>query len=46
MLFGNLVKEFFQVCMNDMGRGEEANAAALVMDRLARTHVVPPDHAL
>ena len=41
MLVGNLVKEFFQVCMNELGPEEEANASALVMDRLAGTHVVP-----
>jgi len=46
MFFGNLVKEFYQVCINDMGREAEVNAAALVMDRLAGTHVVPPDHTL
>jgi 3-hydroxyisobutyrate dehydrogenase len=41
MYFGNLVKEFYQVCMNAMGGGAEVNTAALVMDRLAGTHVVP-----
>ena len=30
-----------QVCMNELGREEEANASALVMDRLAGTDVVP-----
>ena len=45
MYFGSLAKEFFQVCMNDQGREAEVNSAALVMDRLAGTHVVPVDVA-
>jgi 3-hydroxyisobutyrate dehydrogenase len=41
MYFGNLVKEFYQTCINAMGASAEVNTAALVMDRLAGTHVVP-----
>jgi 3-hydroxyisobutyrate dehydrogenase len=46
MYFGSLAKEFYQVCINDQGREAEVNAAALVMDRLAGTHVVPTDYTL
>jgi 3-hydroxyisobutyrate dehydrogenase len=46
MFFGGIAKEFYQVCMNDQGREAEVNAAALVMDRLADTHVVPADYVL
>jgi 3-hydroxyisobutyrate dehydrogenase len=46
MLFGNLVKEFCQICINELGRDTEVNAAALVMDRLAGTHLVPSDYSL
>ena len=41
MLFGNLVREFYQMCINEHGRDAQVNAAALVMDRLAGTRVVP-----
>jgi 3-hydroxyisobutyrate dehydrogenase len=41
MYFGNLVKDFYQVCMNDQGGSAEVNNAALVFDRLAGTNVIP-----
>ncbi|MEN2738385.1 NAD(P)-dependent oxidoreductase [Microbacterium sp. X-17] len=41
MFFGALAKEFYQLCINDQGPGAEVNNAALVMDRLAGTHLVP-----
>jgi 3-hydroxyisobutyrate dehydrogenase len=41
MLFGNLTREFYQICMNEMGASAEVNTAALVIDRLAGTRVVP-----
>jgi 3-hydroxyisobutyrate dehydrogenase len=43
MFFGNLAREFYQMCISDMGREAEVNTAALVMDRLAGTRVVPPN---
>ena len=46
MFFGNLAKEFYQVCINDQGREAEVNNAALLMDKLAGTHVVPVEPAL
>jgi 3-hydroxyisobutyrate dehydrogenase len=46
MLFGNLVKEFYQMCINDQGSQADCNTAALVMDRLAGTNVVPADHTM
>jgi len=41
MLFGNLVREFYQMCIREYGSNAEVNTAALLMDRLAGTHVVP-----
>lgn len=46
MFFGNLVREFYQLCINEMGRETQANAAALVVDRIAGTSVVPPGYSL
>jgi 3-hydroxyisobutyrate dehydrogenase len=46
MFCGNIVREFFQVCINMMGRDTEVNAMALVMDQLAGTQVVPPGYSL
>jgi 3-hydroxyisobutyrate dehydrogenase len=46
MLFGNLVREFYQLTINDMGRDTQVNAVALTMDRFAGTHVVPTDYSL
>jgi 3-hydroxyisobutyrate dehydrogenase len=45
-LFGNLIKEMYQVCINEMGASAQVNAAALVIDRLSGTQVVPPDYVL
>jgi 3-hydroxyisobutyrate dehydrogenase len=45
LFFANVAKEFYQVCINELGGGAGANAAALVMDRLAGTHVVPEGSA-
>ena len=41
MLFGNLTREFYQMCISELGRDAEVDTAALVVDRLAGTHVVP-----
>jgi 3-hydroxyisobutyrate dehydrogenase len=46
MFFGNVVKEFYRTCINLMGEDAEVNTAALVMDRIAGTQVVPPDFSL
>ncbi|MEY4100476.1 MAG: hypothetical protein RL300_1647 [Pseudomonadota bacterium] len=46
MFCTNTVREFFQVSMNMMGREAEVNTVALVMDKLAGTHVVPEDYTL
>jgi 3-hydroxyisobutyrate dehydrogenase len=46
MLFGNLAREFYQMTMNEMGPDTQVNAVALVIDRLAGTHVVPTDYSL
>jgi 3-hydroxyisobutyrate dehydrogenase len=46
MLFGNLVREFYQLCINEMGRDAQVNSAALVIDRMAGTHVVPERYTL
>jgi len=44
MFLGNIVREFYQMCINELGRDAEGNAAALVMDRLAGTQMcrAPP----
>lgn len=41
MLYGALTREFFQMCVNEMGNEAQLDTAALVIDRLAATHVVP-----
>jgi 3-hydroxyisobutyrate dehydrogenase len=46
MFCTNTVREFFQVAMNMMGREAEVNTVALVMDKMAGTHVVPDDYTL
>ena len=42
MFFGNLTRELYQLCAAEMGRDAKVDTAALVVDRLASTHVVPP----
>jgi 3-hydroxyisobutyrate dehydrogenase len=44
LLFGNIARELYQICINEMGAEAQVHTAALVMDRLAGTHVVPPGH--
>jgi 3-hydroxyisobutyrate dehydrogenase len=46
MLFGNLVREFYQMMLNEMGPDAQINAVALVIDRLAGTHMVPAEYSL
>jgi 3-hydroxyisobutyrate dehydrogenase len=42
MLFGNLTREVYQMCISEMGQNADVNTAALMIDRLAGSHVVPP----
>jgi 3-hydroxyisobutyrate dehydrogenase len=46
MPFGNLVKSFYQAAINERGEHDQVNSVALIIDRLAGTHVVPPDYTL
>lgn len=46
MFLGNLVQEFYQLCINEMGRETQANAVALVVDRMAGTQIVPSGYSL
>ncbi|MDR5752385.1 MULTISPECIES: NAD(P)-dependent oxidoreductase [unclassified Caballeronia] len=41
LFFGNLTRELYQMCISEMGREAQVDTAALVMDRMAGTHVVP-----
>jgi 3-hydroxyisobutyrate dehydrogenase len=45
LLFGNLARELYQICISEKGADAQVHTAALVMDRLAGTHVVPPARA-
>jgi 3-hydroxyisobutyrate dehydrogenase len=45
MIFGSLVREFYQMTLNEMGADTQVNAVALLIDRLAGTKVVPPDYS-
>lgn len=44
MFFGNLVREFYQMCITQNGRDAQVNSAALTMQRIAGTTIVadPP----
>ncbi|KVQ63103.1 NAD(P)-dependent oxidoreductase [Burkholderia territorii] len=44
MFFGNVAREFYQMCINEMGADAQVHSAALVIDRIARTAVVPPSN--
>jgi 3-hydroxyisobutyrate dehydrogenase len=44
MFLGNLTRELYQMCINEQGFNTKVDSAALVMDRLAGTHVVPSDY--
>jgi 3-hydroxyisobutyrate dehydrogenase len=41
MFYGNLTRELFQTYIAEMGPDAQVHTAALVVDRLAGTHVVP-----
>jgi 3-hydroxyisobutyrate dehydrogenase len=45
MFFGNVAREFYQMCINEMGDDAQVHAAALVVDRIAHTAVVPATDA-
>lgn len=40
MFFGNLVREFYAMCINEVGREAQVNSAALVMEKIAGTTIV------
>lgn len=42
LLFGNLAREFYQMCISELSQDAEVHSAALMVDRLAGTHLVPP----
>jgi hypothetical protein len=46
MQFGDVAKNFLQMSMNAFSYDTQVNAAALMMDRLCGTQVVPEDHSL
>jgi 3-hydroxyisobutyrate dehydrogenase len=41
--YAGLTRELYQICINEMGPTAEVDTAALVVDRLAGTRVVPPN---
>lgn len=41
MFFGNLAREFYQMCISQQGPEAEVHSSAIVIDRLAATQVVP-----
>ncbi len=43
MFFGNLAQEFYQMCISEKGRDAQVHTAALVIDRMAGTHMVPAE---
>jgi 3-hydroxyisobutyrate dehydrogenase len=46
MFFGNLTRELYQTYVSEMGAGAQVDTAALVVDRLSGTQVVPPGYSL
>jgi 3-hydroxyisobutyrate dehydrogenase len=46
LVFGNLVREYYQMCSNELGPGTQVNAVALTIERLACTQLVPVDYTL
>jgi 3-hydroxyisobutyrate dehydrogenase len=41
LFFGNLAREFYQMCIAEFGRDAQVDVSALTMDRLAGTDVIP-----
>ena len=46
MFFGPVTKAFYQMAINEFGEDENVNAAAVMMDKIANTHVVPENYTL
>jgi 3-hydroxyisobutyrate dehydrogenase len=46
MFFGNLARELYQLHISEMGDNTKVDGAALAVDRLAGTRVVPSDYSL
>ena len=44
MFFGNLTRELYQMYVNELGADAKVDTAALVVDRLAGTEVIPENH--
>lgn len=44
LLVGNLTREIYQMCINEMGFDTKVDSTALMMDRMAGTQVVPKDY--
>jgi len=44
LLVGNVTREIYQMCINEFGFDTKVDATALMMDRMAKTHVVPTDY--
>jgi 3-hydroxyisobutyrate dehydrogenase len=44
LFFGNVVREFYQMCINEMGGDAQVNTTALIMDRICGTQVVPANY--
>jgi 3-hydroxyisobutyrate dehydrogenase len=44
LFFGNLVREYYQMCIGELGPSTQVNAVALLMERLAGTQLVPVGH--
>ncbi|MDM0021805.1 NAD(P)-dependent oxidoreductase [Variovorax saccharolyticus] len=45
LYFANLVKEFYQMTVNEMGADAQVNEVALLIDRLSGTQVVPAERS-
>jgi 3-hydroxyisobutyrate dehydrogenase len=46
LMIGNISRELYQMCVNEMGADTKVDAAALVIDRIACTEVVPKPYTL
>lgn len=44
LLVGNLIREIYGLCINEMGYDTKVDSTALMMDRMAKTQVVPPEY--
>jgi 3-hydroxyisobutyrate dehydrogenase len=46
LFLANAAKEYYQLCISQLGEGSNVQSVALVADRLAGTQVVPSNHDL